>query len=86
MVTLAKTRSAQLVHFNAPSLGPKIPYQTLQFDNAMRDALQLQVIRASFGCSIIEQQNRAIQPREMALQCQYLPAIPQRIARQHTKF
>src|ERR1700744_1637571 len=86
MIALAEVRATKFVDFEATTLDSEIALQALHLDDSVRNALQLQIVGAAFGSAIVEQQDGTVTSGEVALECQDLAAVLERIASQHTKF
>ena len=84
VVAAAKTGSAEFHDAQPAPLGAIDRGQLLQRNDAVGDALKLEV--RAFGCSVVEQQHGAFAADEKLLQGQNLPAITQRALGQQPKF
>ena len=80
VIAAAELHAAVLDDAQPPALGAVLGIQLLEQDDAVRDALHLQVVVGRRH--VVEQQHRALARREELLQRQNLAAIAQRVAGQ----
>ena len=82
--SLAVGGAAKLAHFQAAALDSEIALQTLHHDDAVRDALQLEIV-AAFGGPVVKQQDGAVSAGEVAFEGEDLAAVFQRVASEHAQ-
>jgi hypothetical protein len=72
--------TAELDHPEAPALGAVVGVQLLEEDDAVRDALHLEVV--VLARHVVEEEDRAVPPAEELLESEDLSPVAQRVPRE----
>ncbi len=80
VVTLGRTDPPQLHYADAASRAAVVEGRLFEQHHAVRDALQVHI---GVGRGVVEHEHGAVPCPEVIFQREYLPAMPQRIAREH---